>query len=133
MVMLIPMKIPNIANAITIRVSSPDGEIFVHCTEDAHGNLAHVIINIGKAGNQVHAWADALSRMINIALETKTVRDILIELSNIKSTKAIRTSNGIYVHSGPEAVFYALMLYEQAKRRPTNSTRKRKLTFLRLK
>jgi hypothetical protein len=107
---------PNIFSGYSIHVLSPDGPVYVHCTEDHTGRLNHVIINIGKAGSPLHAWADSLSRMITAALPHKDLQDILAELSNITSIKAIRTDRGIYVKSGPDAVYYALVLYMQTKK-----------------
>ena len=126
---------PKLADAFSIKVNSPSGAVFVHCTE-IEGQLKHVIINIGKAGSDIHTWADALSRMINLALETKDLLDILVDLSNITSAKISRSVNGIFVKSAPDAVFYALHLYRNMKMSGSihnNNRRKRQYGFVKLK
>ncbi len=105
----------DISQAYSIGVKSPVGKVFVHCTEDANGKLDHIIINIGKAGSEIAAWADSLSRMLNMSLQSKSLSQIIDELSNITADKVVRTETGVYITSGPEAVFYALMLYSLHK------------------
>lgn len=110
------MNLNNVSPAYTIKVLSPDGTVYVHCTEDSKGKLQNVIINVGKAGSPLHAWADALGRMITSSLSNNLpLTHILEQLSNITSIKAVRTPKGIFVKSGPDAIYYALTLYSQIK------------------
>jgi len=100
-------------NAYSIRVPSPDGVVTVHCTEE-NGHLDHIIINIGKAGHSVASWADALSRVVTIALRQNDLSVVLEALSNISSGKSTYFNNQ-YVKSAPDAVFRALLMYRNLK------------------
>ena len=106
----------HIQTGLTICVDSPDGKVFVHCDESAEGKLVRVMINIGKAGSAIHSWADALGRMITGMLESRDILDIISELSNLSTAKSVRNMRGFNVRSGPDAVFYALLLYVNEKR-----------------
>lgn len=99
-----------IRNSYSIRVPSPDGTIFVHCIEKSPGILEEIDINIGKSGSSVLAWANGLSRMINLALKHQSLSDILSELSLISSDKSVYGSI-TNVTSGVNAVFQALVRY----------------------
>lgn len=121
----------DLATAYTIKVESPDGVMFVHCTE-RNDKLVHVLINIGKAGSAISAWADAMGRMITSALVHQPLSVIIDELSNITADRVTRTDSGIFVKSGPEAVFYALMIYNshKTKLKKKISPAKRRYGFL---
>lgn len=121
--------IPEIADSTTIRVMSPDGEIFVHCTENSKGQLKHVIINIGKSGLSLASWADALSRMINIVLRYEDVNTVIAELSNITTAKSVFYTGGTYVKSVPHAVYLALTLYKNSKLEKRKNADSRPLVF----
>lgn len=111
------MNLPTqqIRDSYTIRVPSPDGEIFVHCTEDHAGKLDHIVINIGKAGSSVAAWADGLARMITFSLRHIPLEDILSELSNHSSSKSVFSVRHQNINSGVDAVFRALLMYRNIK------------------
>lgn len=104
----------------SIRVITPDGKLFVHIAEDEHGEPAEVLINIGKTGYSVYAWADALQRLISLHLKNGIdLRTIVNEISNIHTGKATR-SNGANVWSGPEGLAHALMRYLASKAKRAN-------------
>jgi len=100
-------------DSVVIKVSSPDGTLFVTVAEkDNHAQ--HVIIHIGKAGSALNAWADALARVISLALRSGviTLEGVIAEVSNITSDRPPRLSN---VRSGPEGVAAAFHKYQQDK------------------
>jgi hypothetical protein len=105
----------NLLNAYSIKVPSPDGTVIVHCTESPSGELNHVIINMGKAGLSAASWADALSRMITLALKNGDLSSILEELSNITSSKSVYHTSHSTIKSAPDAVYRALMMYRNLK------------------
>lgn len=75
--------------------------------------IAHIEINIGKAGSSVMAWSNAFARMTQHALSRGVPLDIVIaELSDI-ATDRIVVSDGISCRSGPEALAIALRAYRQ--------------------
>ncbi len=101
---------------LTIRVETPDGTLFVTISEDESGKPVAIWLHMGKTGAAVTAWAQAMSRMMTLALDKgATVNDIASELSNHTSDKSRTQKNGIVVRSGIEGVFYALMQYKRDK------------------
>lgn len=111
----------NLLNAYSIKVPSPDGPVIVHCTEDSRGNLDHIIINMGKAGLSAASWADALSRMITLALKSGDLASVLEQLSNITSAKSVYHTSHSTIKSAPDAIYRALMMYRNLKHKPTNN------------
>lgn len=103
-------------DGITIQVPSPDGTMFVTIMEDNVGKPVGVDIHIGKAGAAVAAWANALARIMNVALDRgATINDLAVELSNMTSDKRRDTANGEPVRSAIEAVWLALVKYKRDK------------------
>lgn len=99
---------------ITVKVHTPDGTMFVHIIE-YKGKPYEVMLNIGKSGYSLAAWANALARVVSLALRSGSdLQSIIAEVSNIKTGKSSR-SNGIEISSGPAGLAHALMLYAQMK------------------
>lgn len=105
----------HIRNSYSIRVPSPDGEVFVHCTESESGNLEQVTVNIGKSGTTNASWADAFARMITFALRSTSLHEILEELSGNSSSRSIFSARHLGVNSSVDAVFRALLMYSNIK------------------
>lgn len=102
--------------SITIQVPSPDGTMFVTIMEDNTGKPVGIDLHIGKAGASVAAWAQALSRMMTLALDHgSTINDLVVELSNMTSDKRRDTAAGEPIRSGVEAVWLALVKYKRDK------------------
>ncbi len=107
---------PDLLPNVTIRVRTPDGTMFVSVSEH-NDEPSHLLIHIGKSGHSLQAWADALARIVSLALRHGVrVQQIITEVSNI-TTDRRAFSNGISVHSGPEGVAHGLMQYLASKRR----------------
>lgn len=103
-------------SARTVRVSTPDGTLFVHIAEDDKGKLKQIMLNLGKAGTAASAWANALASSLTMSIELgATLEDILALLSNITSSSAPRIAIGGKCSSGPEGVWMALMRYRREK------------------
>ncbi len=104
------------SNTISIRVPTPDGTAFVHIIENREGKPAHVIINIGKAGVSVSAWAEAVARLCTMLLEKGTgINDLIDELSAITSEKVKVMQDNSKIRSGPEGIAVAFIKYRQGK------------------
>jgi len=58
---------PNVLNGKTHRISTPLGHAFVSINEDLDGNIFEVFINVGHAGSDITADAEALGRLISLA------------------------------------------------------------------
>lgn len=101
--------------SMQMRVQTPDGTMFVNVMDDEEGNPTQVIINIGKAGSAIAAWAHALSAMITVGLKAGVKLEVyLTELSSITSDKRARTISSTCT-SGPEGVWMALVRYRKEK------------------
>ncbi|HEX9430864.1 MAG TPA: hypothetical protein VF944_10850 [Candidatus Bathyarchaeia archaeon] len=98
----------------SIKVDTPDGRMFVHILEN-DGLPVQVLINIGKSGTNLSAWADAVSRMVSQMLKYTSIYVIIEELSGITSSRFIRLAQGEVIRSGPEGVAYALVKYRNRK------------------
>lgn len=98
------------------RVETPDGTLFVNIVEDDNRKPIMIQVSGMKTGTPAFAWADALSRLCNIALNNGVDFMTLVEeLSNITSSKAIRLVSGAAVRSGPEGFAVALMRYRDSR------------------
>ena len=100
--------------SMTIEVTTPDGTMFVLIIE-TKGTPCEVLIEIGKTGQAVRAWADAMGRVISLGLQSGLgIEAIIEEISNV-TTDRLTKSRGQNIRSGPEGVAYALIRYIQAK------------------
>lgn len=102
-------------NSFSIRKDSGDGDVYVTIVENELGNPIQVMIAIGKAGSEIRAWNEALSRTITSLLQQgNDINHIVSLLSEITSDRS-RIINNIPVRSGPDAVMLALMEYRGYK------------------
>lgn len=96
--------------SVQMKVRTPDGTMFVNIMEK-DGQPFQVIINIGKAGSAVAAWAQALASMISAGLQAGVkFETFLTELSSITSSNLARTVHSTCT-SGPEGVWQAFVRY----------------------
>jgi ribonucleoside-diphosphate reductase alpha chain len=61
-------KRPDYLQGITRRIATPVGHAFVTINADNEGNPFEVFINVGKAGSDITADAEALGRLVSLAL-----------------------------------------------------------------
>ncbi len=59
---------PFVINGATYKITTPVGTAFITLNTDENGNPLELFINVGKAGSDVAAMAEALGRTISIAL-----------------------------------------------------------------
>lgn len=105
----------NLYKSYNMKVRTPDGTMFVNILEDVNNQPFQVIINIGKAGSQVAAWAQGLAACISAGLQNGVkIETFLTELSSITSDKEARTVNS-NCRSGPEGVWKALVRYRNER------------------
>jgi len=57
---------PEVLNGRTHKVITPLGKAFVSINEDADGNIFEVFINVGRAGSDITADAEAIGRLISL-------------------------------------------------------------------
>jgi ribonucleoside-diphosphate reductase alpha chain len=59
---------PRTLRGVTYRVDTPLGTGYVHVNQGSSGEPFEVFLNVGKAGSDVHADAEALGRLISMIL-----------------------------------------------------------------
>ncbi|MBC7869114.1 adenosylcobalamin-dependent ribonucleoside-diphosphate reductase [Candidatus Saccharibacteria bacterium] len=57
---------PNVLGGRTHKVTTPLGTAFISINEDADGNIFEVFINVGRAGSDITADAEAIGRLISL-------------------------------------------------------------------
>lgn len=103
--------------AYSIQLDSPDGRIWVHVCEDENERPFKVLINVGKTGASLYAWASATADLVSELLPHVGVHKVIEILSGHLSDRERRTLQGVQIRSGPEAISVALMRYRQEKYR----------------
>ncbi len=106
---------PGSLRGTTIRKETPLGVMFVNITEDEKGQPFEVFINLGKAGGSAMADAEALGRMLSLALRSGIpMMEIHKQLRGISSDRAVGLGPN-KVLSMPDAVGQALYEWWQDK------------------
>src|SRR5215207_4172583 len=81
---------PDKLRGTSIRKETPLGTMFVHITEDDRGQPFEVFINLGKAGGSAMADAEAMGRLISLALRSGIpLMEIHKQLRGISSDRAV--------------------------------------------
>jgi len=65
-------KRPHYLTRVTRRIPTPVGHAFVTINEDEGGDPFEVFVNVGKAGSDITADAEAIGRLISLALRIPT-------------------------------------------------------------
>lgn len=106
---------PNMLPSEVIRVRTPQGTLFAIVVENHDGTINNFQLTIGKAGNDVAVWANAVAGLMNLVIQKGgTLEDLLTTLSGITSSRVAR-SIGSTCRSGPEGVWMALLRYKRGK------------------
>jgi ribonucleoside-diphosphate reductase alpha chain len=99
---------PDILRSTAIRKETPLGTMFVHITEDDKQQPFEVFINLGKAGGSAMADAEAMGRMISLALRSGIpIQQVHRQLRGISSDRAVGLGPN-KVLSVPDAIGLAL-------------------------
>ena len=106
---------PDTLRGITTRIETPLGTMFLNITEDDRGQPFEVFINLGKAGGAAMADAEAMGRLISLALRSGIpIREVHRQLRGIASDKAIGLGPN-KVLSVPDAIGIALEKWMREK------------------
>ena len=106
---------PDRLRGTTIRKETPLGTMFVNITEDDKGQPFEVFINLGKAGGAAMADAEAMGRMISLALRSGIpLREVHKQLRGISSDRAVGLGPN-KVLSVPDAIGIALEEWTREK------------------
>lgn len=116
---------PEVLKSSTVKCSTPDGSMFFTIVEN-NGKPIGVDIVIGKAGSSIQAWAQAISKLITVALRNNIeLSAIAEELSGITSDK-LSFSGERAVRSVPDAITQAILLYLSSKHPALELRRRRR-------
>lgn len=108
--------LPSVVHGYTRHLNSPEGKVNITINSDEQGPL-EVFINVGKAGSDITALAEALGRLISLNLRVLSplsqidrVKEITEQLRSIGGSRSV--GFGIQqVRSMPDAVARALELH----------------------
>ncbi|TMD59873.1 MAG: adenosylcobalamin-dependent ribonucleoside-diphosphate reductase [Chloroflexi bacterium] len=110
---------PAVVHGYTRQVSAPEGKINVTINSDDHGPL-EVFVNVGKAGSDIAALAEALGRLISLNLrvlsplsQTDHAKEIAEQLRGIGGSRSVGFGMQ-QVRSLPDAVARALEMHLEA-------------------
>ncbi|HMS02959.1 MAG TPA: vitamin B12-dependent ribonucleotide reductase, partial [Gemmatimonadaceae bacterium] len=99
---------PDVLRGTTIRKETPLGTMFVNITEDEKGQPFEVFINLGKAGGAAMSDAEAIGRLVSLALRSGIpLMEIHRQLRGIASDRAVGLGPN-KVLSVPDAIGLAL-------------------------
>jgi len=99
---------PDKLRGTTIRKETPLGTMFVNITEDDRGQPFEVFITLGKAGGSAMADAEAMGRLISLALRSGIpLMEVHKQLRGISSDRAVGLGPN-KVLSVPDAIGIAL-------------------------
>jgi ribonucleoside-diphosphate reductase alpha chain len=103
----------------SIKKDTPLGVMFVHITEDDKGQPFEVFVNLGKAGGSAMSHAEAIGRLISLALRSgiplhQVHHQVHRQLRGISSDKAVGLGPN-KVMSVPDAIGLALEEWMRAK------------------
>ncbi len=106
---------PDVLRGITRKMTSPLGDVFVTINEDEQGSPFEVFAVLGKAGSIATADAEAVGRLISLALRFGVpVTEVHAQLRGISSDRAIGFGQN-KVLSVPDAIAQAIELREREK------------------
>jgi ribonucleoside-diphosphate reductase alpha chain len=107
---------PPVVQGYTRQIAAPEGKINVTINSDEHGPL-EVFVNVGKAGSDIAALAEALGRLISLNLrilsplsQTDRVKEIADQLRSIGGSRSVGFGMQ-QVRSLPDAVARALEMH----------------------
>src|ERR1700726_3724825 len=132
---------PAVVQGYTRHLNAPEGKVNITINSDEQGPL-EVFINVGKAGSDIAALAEALGRLISLNLrvlsplsQTDRAKEIADQLRNIGGSRSVGFGMQ-QVRSLPDAVARALEMHlealeseqQQEETKPTSGTNGKSLS-----
>ncbi len=95
----------------TYKLRTEMGNVYITVNADEDGPQ-EVFLQLAKSGSSAMAFAEAIGRLISLALRSGVAPEVIIDqLSEIKSSVPTRQENGTLVLSVPDAVAKALAMF----------------------
>jgi ribonucleoside-diphosphate reductase alpha chain len=108
-------KRPAILRGVTRKIDSPLGDMYVTINEDEEGRPFEVFVALGKAGGPAMADAEAIGRLISLALRSGiSLRSVHKQLRGISSDRAVGFGAN-KVLSSPDAIAQVVERYLEEK------------------
>lgn len=124
-VMPTPRKRPAVTRGMTERIKTGDGDCYITINEDEQG-LCEVFTSVGKAGGNLAAQSEAISRLISLALRSGIAPEMIIkQLKGISGPNPV-WENGTLITSAPDAIAKALERYLLRRNTETSETEGKK-------
>jgi ribonucleoside-diphosphate reductase alpha chain len=106
---------PQALHGTTRKMRSPLGDLYVTVNEDEEGQAFEVFATLGKAGGAAMAHAEAIGRLISLALRSGIpMGDVVNQLRGISCDRAVGIGPN-KVLSMPDAIGQVLQLHMQEK------------------
>ncbi len=106
---------PDLLRSMSLRKETPLGTMYVHISEDEKGQPFEVFISLGKAGGSAMADAEAMGRLISLALRSGIpLTAVHKQLRGISSDRAVGLGPN-KVLSVPDAIGLALHEWHSEK------------------
>ncbi len=106
---------PGVLRGWTIKMNSPLGDLYVTINEDEGGRTFEVFCTLGKAGGAAMADAEALGRLISLALRSGIpITAVREQLRGISCDRAVGVGPN-KVLSAPDAIGIAIERYLEEK------------------
>ncbi len=106
---------PSVLRGHTRKIESPLGNMYVTINEDEQGRPFEAFVALGKAGGAAMADAEAIGRLISLALRSGiSLRDIYSQLRGISSDRAVGLGPN-KVLSTPDAIAQVIERYLEEK------------------
>jgi len=106
---------PAVLRGVTRKIASPLGDMYVTINEDEEGRAFEVFVALGKAGGPAMADAEAIGRLISLALRSGiSMRAVHKQLRGISSDRAVGFGTN-KVLSSPDAIAQVVERYLEEK------------------
>lgn len=118
-VKIVPRERPDIIHGFTYRIKTAYGKLFITINDDENGQPFEIFSHLGKAGGFFAAKAEAICRLISLALRSGIdSQEVIDQLKGIRGPTPTWSENGTMILSLPDAIAKILekhLLKEQAK------------------
>lgn len=105
---------PDVLHGVTRKIPTALGKLYVTISEDAAGTPLEMFVTIGKAGAPLVADAEAIGRLVSLALRHDIeIEEIRQQLRGISSDRPLGVGDAT-VLSLPDAVAIAIERWQEA-------------------